>query len=42
MNHSCDPNCVTEKWLVNGDIRVGLFAKAAIPASNYLKHDCIS
>jgi len=26
MNHSCDPNCVTQKWTVNGEIRVGLFA----------------
>ena len=26
MNHSCDPNCVTQKWTVNGDTRVGLFA----------------
>merc|ERR1719361_170246 len=26
MNHSCDPNCFTEKWTVNGDTRIGLFA----------------
>ena len=26
MNHSCDPNCIAQKWTVNGDIRVGLFA----------------
>nr|XP_009860574.2 uncharacterized protein LOC100184753 isoform X1 [Ciona intestinalis] len=26
MNHSCDPNCETQKWMVNGDTRVGLFA----------------
>ena len=26
MNHSCDPNCFAQKWTVNGDIRVGLFA----------------
>jgi len=26
MNHSCQPNCETQKWNVNGDIRVGLFA----------------
>jgi histone-lysine N-methyltransferase NSD2 len=25
MNHSCDPNCITQKWTVNGDTRVGLF-----------------
>ncbi|KAH1028136.1 hypothetical protein HUJ05_001527 [Dendroctonus ponderosae] len=27
MNHSCDPNCVTQKWTVLGETRVGLFAK---------------
>lgn len=26
MNHSCNPNCETQKWTVNGDVRVGLFA----------------
>ena len=25
MNHSCDPNCITQMWTVNGDTRVGLF-----------------
>ena len=32
MNHSCDPNCDTTKWNVNGDVRVGLFAGRDIPA----------
>ncbi|CAJ0954079.1 unnamed protein product [Ranitomeya imitator] len=26
MNHCCQPNCETQKWTVNGDTRVGLFA----------------
>ncbi|XP_066584168.1 histone-lysine N-methyltransferase NSD2-like isoform X2 [Prorops nasuta] len=26
MNHSCLPNCETQKWTVNGDTRIGLFA----------------
>ncbi|XP_060527554.1 histone-lysine N-methyltransferase NSD2 isoform X2 [Cylas formicarius] len=26
MNHSCNPNCETQKWTVKGDTRVGLFA----------------
>ena len=30
MNHSCDPNCKTEKWNVGGDIRVGLFSNRII------------
>nr|XP_060643438.1 histone-lysine N-methyltransferase NSD3 isoform X2 [Anolis sagrei ordinatus] len=32
MNHSCHPNCETQKWTVNGDVRVGLFAVSDIPA----------
>jgi SET domain-containing protein len=32
MNHSCQPNCETQKWNVNGDVRVGLFAIVDIPA----------
>jgi hypothetical protein len=32
MNHSCQPNCETQKWTVNGDTRVGLFALVDIPA----------
>ena len=34
MNHSCDPNVETQKWNVNGDIRIGLFALKDIPAGN--------
>ncbi|XP_020573739.1 uncharacterized protein LOC110020099 isoform X2 [Phalaenopsis equestris] len=26
VNHSCDPNCRTEKWMVNGEVCIGLFA----------------
>ncbi|KRT86397.1 PHD finger motif containing protein [Oryctes borbonicus] len=33
MNHSCQPNCETQKWTVNGDTRVGLFAVQDIPAN---------
>ncbi|XP_047675247.1 histone-lysine N-methyltransferase, H3 lysine-36 specific isoform X2 [Tachysurus fulvidraco] len=32
MNHCCQPNCETQKWTVNGDTRVGLFALVDIPA----------
>lgn len=32
MNHSCDPNCDTQFWTVNGNERVGLFAVKDIPA----------
>lgn len=36
MNHSCQPNCETQKWTVNGDTRVGLFALCDIPADTEL------
>ncbi|XP_059080477.1 uncharacterized protein LOC131878504 isoform X2 [Tigriopus californicus] len=36
MNHSCDPNCETQKWTVNGDTRVGLFAKENIKSGSEL------
>ena len=39
MNHSCKPNCETEKWTVNGDTRVGIFAQADIPAGTELTFD---
>lgn len=31
INHSCDPNCVTEKWNVGSEIRMGIFAAKKIP-----------
>ena len=30
MNHSCDPSCETQKWKVNGEVRVGLSASRDI------------
>ncbi|KAL1490292.1 hypothetical protein ABEB36_013009 [Hypothenemus hampei] len=36
MNHSCNPNCITQKWTVQGDTRVGLFAKCDIEAGSEL------
>ncbi|XP_048459532.1 histone-lysine N-methyltransferase NSD2-like [Rhincodon typus] len=36
MNHSCQPNCETQKWTVNGDTRVGLFSLCDIPAGTEL------
>jgi SET domain-containing protein len=26
VNHSCDPNCTIEKWYVDGEPRMALFA----------------
>ena len=36
MNHSCDPNCETQKWTVDGDTKVGLFALKEITAATEL------
>uniref|UniRef100_A0A4W5NXJ8 Nuclear receptor binding SET domain protein 1b n=1 Tax=Hucho hucho TaxID=62062 RepID=A0A4W5NXJ8_9TELE len=36
MNHSCRPNCETQKWTVNGDTRVGLFTLIDVPAGTEL------
>uniref|UniRef100_A0A4X1SG92 Histone-lysine N-methyltransferase, H3 lysine-36 specific n=1 Tax=Sus scrofa TaxID=9823 RepID=A0A4X1SG92_PIG len=36
MNHCCQPNCETQKWSVNGDTRVGLFALSDIKAGTEL------
>eukprot|EP00057_Strongylocentrotus_purpuratus_P010549 XP_011665023.1 PREDICTED: histone-lysine N-methyltransferase NSD2 isoform X2 [Strongylocentrotus purpuratus] len=45
MNHSCQPNCETQKWTVNGDTRVGLFAIRNIAAGNEISFnynlDCL-
>lgn len=35
MNHSCSPNCETQKWTVNGDVRIGLFALCDIEAGEF-------
>lgn len=40
MNHSCQPNCETLKWTVNGDTRVGLFAVCDIPAGRTPRGPC--
>lgn len=36
MNHSCQPNCETQKWTVNGDTRVGLFTLQDVAANEEL------
>lgn len=39
MNHSCDPNCETQKWTVNGVLRVGFFVKKAVEPLTELNFD---
>lgn len=36
MNHSCQPNCQTQKWVVMGQTKVGLFAIHDIAAGSEL------
>jgi len=39
INHSCDPNCVTQKWTVKGENCVGIFAKEDIRTGSELTFD---
>lgn len=39
INHSCDPNCETQKWTVNGFLRVGFFAVHHIYPGEELSFD---
>ncbi|CCH42258.1 Histone-lysine N-methyltransferase [Wickerhamomyces ciferrii] len=38
-NHSCDPNAEMQKWYVNGEPRIGLFAKRSIEAGEEITYD---
>ncbi|CAE1308229.1 SETD2 [Acanthosepion pharaonis] len=39
INHSCDPNCETQKWTVNGMLRIGFFTKKSIKAGTEMTFD---
>lgn len=39
INHSCGPNCETQKWRVRGEPRIGIFARKNIPAGAELTFD---
>ncbi|KAL0340164.1 UNVERIFIED_CONTAM: Histone-lysine N-methyltransferase ASHR3 [Sesamum radiatum] len=39
LNHSCAPNCVLEKWQVEGETRVGVFASRSIEVGEPLTYD---
>ncbi|XP_032240529.1 histone-lysine N-methyltransferase NSD2 isoform X2 [Nematostella vectensis] len=39
MNHSCYPNCETQKWTVNGEVRVGLFTSRDVESQEELTFD---
>ncbi|KAH6572952.1 hypothetical protein BASA60_006297 [Batrachochytrium salamandrivorans] len=39
LNHSCDPNCTLQKWLVGDTLRIGLFALRTIPKGTEVTFD---
>ena len=39
INHSCDPNCETQKWTARSETRIGIFARTDIPADTELTFD---
>lgn len=39
INHSCDPNSETQKWTVNGELRIGFFSKRNIKAGEEITFD---
>ncbi len=39
INHSCEPNCETQKWLARGELAIGLFAIRDIAAGTELNFD---
>ncbi|GFQ01411.1 histone-lysine n-methyltransferase ashr3 [Phtheirospermum japonicum] len=39
LNHSCAPNCKLEKWQVEGEVRVGVFASKSIKVGEALTYD---
>lgn len=39
INHSCSPNCRTEKWIVNGEVCIGIFAMRNIKKGEELTFD---
>ncbi len=39
INHSCDPNCETQKWTVLGEVRVSFFAKRDMDSLDEITFD---
>jgi len=40
INHSCDPNCIVDRWKVKGILRAGIFALKDIQLREELSFDC--
>ncbi|XP_034119176.1 probable histone-lysine N-methyltransferase CG1716 [Drosophila albomicans] len=39
INHSCDPNAETQKWTVNGELRIGFFSVKRIESGEEITFD---
>lgn len=39
INHSCEPNCETQKWVVKGELKIGFFATKDIAVGEELQFD---
>lgn len=39
INHSCDPNCYTKIFTVDGSRKIGIYAKKAIAPGQELAYD---
>ncbi|KAI9251186.1 hypothetical protein BY458DRAFT_524060 [Sporodiniella umbellata] len=39
INHSCNPNCVTQKWVVGKHMRIGIFTNRFVKAGEELTFD---
>ncbi|CAG7725604.1 unnamed protein product [Allacma fusca] len=39
INHSCEPNCETQKWTVNGELRIGFFTLRDLEAGEEITFD---
>ncbi|KAJ8681186.1 hypothetical protein QAD02_016973 [Eretmocerus hayati] len=39
INHSCDPNAETQKWTVNGELRIGFFSRKFVRAGDEITFD---
>ncbi|KAI8604108.1 hypothetical protein EDD21DRAFT_301262, partial [Dissophora ornata] len=39
VNHSCSPNSQIEKWFLNGEMSIGIFASQDIPAGSEISYD---
>ncbi|XP_054168014.1 histone-lysine N-methyltransferase SETD2-like [Oppia nitens] len=39
INHSCDPNSETQKWTINGELRIGFFTQRCVQAGEEITFD---